>query len=55
MGSAFFTSSLTYFEEYESRHGYSKNPGLEQETLFQLIGEDFERAKGAYRSVNESV
>lgn len=55
MNSAFFTSTLIYLEEYESRHGKAKKPGLDESVLFQLIAEDYERAKAAYVSVNEST
>lgn len=55
MNSAFFTSALIYLEEYESRHGKAKKPGLDESVLFQLIGEDYERAKAAYVSVNETA
>lgn len=55
MNSAFFTSTLIYLEEYESRHGKAKKPGLDESVLFQLIAEDYERAKAAYVSVSESA
>lgn len=55
MGSAFFTTTLMYLEEYESRHGKAKKPGIDESVLFQLIAEDFARAKAAYVSINESA
>lgn len=48
IGAVFFNASIAYVEEYESRHGFSKKPGVEIKVVYQLIGEDFERAKQVF-------
>jgi hypothetical protein len=45
IGALFFNASIAYAEEYESRNGFSKKPGMKIRVVHQLIGEDFERAK----------
>ncbi len=44
---AFYSTALAYVERYEMEHGFAKNPGLNSELLFRLIGEEFEHAKCA--------
>lgn len=48
IGARFFKGSMAYVEEYESKHGFSRYPGINDETIVTLIGEDMEKAKAVF-------